>query len=316
MRSFTRTRPLMLLLSCAVFIPNIAWSEEVDKTPINYRNFSGWSTSVQASNQHQFDADLDNGGRYSNNQYNIQVSQSYLWDRQTSASIALNYGYHDYHFSGGDGGSLAALSPWNKVHSLSISTPLRKPINENWSGFILPYVSFSGESNAEFNKAMTAGVFTAATYRFSKNLMVGSGLAVTLPLEDSLSVFPILMVSWNITDQLKFNLGGGSDATQGPGLTLRYKANRKWQYALGGYYQKLRFRLDKNSEVAGGIGEDQSIPLITSATYNLNPGTKLILMAGIELDSELTVEDSDGDKVIDDSSSSGLIAGITFNMRL
>ena len=314
MRTFTRT--LMLSFSSVLFISHVACSKEENKTPSNFRGISGWSTAIQGSSVNQFATDLDNGGRYSNAKYNIQASRSYLWDAQSSASLALSYSYADYQFTGNDAQSLAGYSPWNKVHSVSLSTPLRKGMNEQWSGFLLPYVRFTGESGAQFNESLTAGLFAAATYRFSKNLSIGPGLAVTSQLQDSPSIFPLLLIKWNISDKLTFNVGNGKIANQGPGLTLSYQADRKWQYSLGGYYQKLRFRLDENGSTSGGIGEDSGFPLLASATYNINPVSKVTFLVGGNLSSELTVENSDGDEVISDSSDSGVTAGIAFSMRL
>ena len=314
MRYFTTI--LMLFFSTILFIPNMLWSQETNNTQNKYRIQSGWSTSIRGGTLYQFDTELDNGGRYSHARYNIQGSRSYSWDSRNSASIALSYSYDDYNFSGGNSGSLAGSSPWNNIHSFSLSTPLRKGINDSWSAFLIPYLRFTGETGAEFDETITSGIFAAAAYRFSEKLTIGPGIGVASQLEESASIFPVLIIKWNITDKLSFDTGRALAATQGPGLTLSYKPNQKWKYAVGGRYEKLRFRLDKSGYVSGGIGEDSSFPLFGSCTYNVNSKTKVSMVAGLELGGGLKVENSKGDKIFDDSSEPGILAGLTFNIRL
>lgn len=310
------TTILILLFSSVLFIPNMLWSKEGNNTPNKYRIQSGWSTSVRGGNLYQFATELDNGRSYSSARYNLQGSRNYSWDSRTSASIAVSYSYDDYNFSAGNSDSLAGSSPWNNIHSFSLSTPLRKGINDRWSAFIIPSLRFTGETGAEFDKTITSGLFAAAAYRFSENLTIGPGLGVVSQLQESVSIFPVLIIKWNITDKLSFATGSGLAATQGPGLTLRYKADQKSQYAVGGYYEKLRFRLDKSGDVADGIGEDSSFPLFASYTYNLNPKIKVDVVAGMELGGQLKVENSKGEGIFEESSAPGFLGGLNFNMRL
>lgn len=307
------TRLLIYLLSFSALFSGALFGKEINRSETHSRNITGWSSGIQVGSQFQFDTDLDHGGSYRHQQFNVQASRTFLWDLQTSASLALSYGNTSYHFSGGDVGTDA--TPWGDVHSLSLSTPLRKGVNDQWSVLIVPIVNFAGESNANFNDALTGGIFAAANYRFNKNLTIGPGFAAMSQLQDSVSFFPLLLIKWNISDKLKFNVGRDMNANQGAGVTLSYKANQNWMYSIGGYYQQLRFRLNKNGDVASGVGEESGFPVVASVNYSLNPAIKMTLIAGVELDGELIVEDNDGDEVYNDSSSSGLIGGALFSMR-
>ncbi len=73
------------------------------------------------------------------------------------------------------------------------------------------------------------------------------------------SVFPILIIKWNITDTLKFETGRGFGASQGPGLNLVWQATDKCKLTLGGRYERQRFRLNDD-----GIAPDVILPKFNS----------------------------------------------------
>jgi len=309
-------RSLVLFLPSVLLFPNTLLGEEVGKKENAYHPFPGWFTSLKVGAESQLDADINDGGEYKHNKIMVQVSESYFWDKNTSASLSLSYEQSDYGFSGGNNGSLAQLNPWNKVNTLTLSTPIRASLNTEWSAFVLPYIRFSGESNAQFEDSTTTGIIAAANYHFSDNLSIGTGLAISSQIEESASLFPLLLVNWDINDQLTLNLGSNRGAIQSPGLTVSYKANKKWLYTLGSYYEKSRFRLNKNGDIASGVGEYRAFPLLASATYQLNPGMKFMFVTGVKLGNELTLEDSDGDTLYSESVDPSLTAGISFALRL
>lgn len=276
---------------------------------------TGWSTSTRGGIVYQFDSDFDEGGSYDAVRFNIQAGQSYTWDPRTSASLALSYSYDGYSFSGGNGAGIANLAPWEDIHSLSISAPMRIGLYDNWSAFLVPSLRSSGESGADFEETITGGTFAGIAYRFGERLTIGPGIGVVSQLEDSATVFPILIVNWKITDRLSLETGRGLAATLGPGLTLNYRADKMWNFTIGGRYEKLRFRLDEDGKIPNGIGEDRSFPLFASSTYSVNPKTKFSLVGGVELDGKLEVNDEDGDTIIKESYDPGLFLGLTFNKR-
>ena len=276
---------------------------------------TGWSTSTRGGVVYQFDTDLDEGGSYDATRFNIQAGQSYAWDRRTIVSLTLGYSYDGYSFSAGNGTGIAGLNPWDDIHSLSLSAPMRIGFNDNWSAYFIPSLRSSGESGADFDETVTGGAFAGFAYRFGERLTIGPGLGVVSQLEESATVFPILIINWKITDRLSLETGRGLAATLGPGLTLNYRASQVWNFAIGGRYEKLRFRLDEDGKVPNGLGEDRSFPLFASSTYSVNPQTKFSLVGGVELDGKLEIDDEDGDTITKESYDPGLFLGLTFNKR-
>jgi hypothetical protein len=274
----------------------------------------GWSSFVRGGSVYQFDADLDEGGSYDVARFSIQAGHGYAWDPRTTVSLALGYNYDGYSFSRGSG--IAATAPWENVHSFSLGVPVRKGINDDWSAFFIPSIRSTGESGSSFEDTITGGVLAGVAYRFGERLTIGPGIGVFSQLEDSATIIPILIIDWKITDKLSLETGRGLGATLGPGLTLNYQADRQWSFAIGGRYEKLRFRLDDNGAVAGGIGEDRSFPLFVSSTYSYSPKIQISLVGGFEFGTELAVEDSDGRRITKESADPGGFLGFTFNMRL
>ena len=90
---------------------------------------AGWSSYIRGGALHQFDADMDDGSRFSVNRYFIQGGLTYALDMRRSISVALGYGLDSYDFSG-DGG-FAAINPWENVHTMRLSMPVRWRIDSN-----------------------------------------------------------------------------------------------------------------------------------------------------------------------------------------
>ena len=289
--------------------------------PENQNRFgppAGWTSFVRGGGVYQFDTDLDEGGSYNATRLTIQAGHGYAWDRRTSVSLALGYSYDGYSFSkgGGIGGGIASFDPWEDIHSLSLGLPMRKGIGEAWSAFLIPSLRSTGESGSSFDDTITGGVLTGFAYRFSDRLTIGPGIGVVSQLEDSATVFPVIIIDWKITDRLSLGTGRGLGATLGPGLTLNYQANQLWNFAIGGRYEEFRFRLDNDGAVKDGIGEDKSFPVFASCTYSFNPKTQVSLVGGIEFGGELVLEDEKGHRITKESYDPGGFLGVTFNVRI
>jgi hypothetical protein len=304
-----------LFLSSCLLLPTISMgNDNIQRSQGGAQ--SPWSTVVRGGAVYQFDTDLDEGGRYTSGRYNVEIGQSYGWSRRDTATLSIHYTLDSYDFSGDNAGGITFNFPWEKIHTFSISTPLRKGIGDNWTAFLIPSIRSTGESGAEFSETITGGGFTGVSYKFSDNLTIGPGLGVFSQLEESATIFPVLIIKWNITEKLSLETGRGLAATLGPGLTLSYNATPKLRLGVGGRYEKLRFRLDKNGDVESGVGEDSSFPVFITCSYSVNRKSSISFVAGLETGGELKVEDSKGNTINEEDSDSGVFTGLTFNMRL
>ena len=135
---------------------------------------------------------------------------------------------------------------------------------------MVPSFRVTKESGADTGDATTGGGFAGFSYRFSDRLTIGPGIGVISQIEDSASVFPVLIIDWKISDSLSFSTGRGLGATLGPGLILNWEPYSKWTFSLGGRYERLRFRLDNDRIAPKGIGDDRAFPVFGGITYSFN----------------------------------------------
>ena len=189
------------------------------------------------------------------------------------------------------------------------------PFDEQWTLFAIPTLRFYGESGADSGDSATGGALAGVSYRVNDRLTIGPGLGVLSQIEDSVSIFPILIVDWKITDRISLETGRGLGATQGPGLNLNYRLSDTWSFGLGGRYESLRFRLDDRGSAPDGVGEDRSVPVYLSATYSRGRDLQISAIGGVELNGELRLEDSQGRRLARDNYESAPFLGATFNVR-
>ena len=299
---------LFLFLLMNICFAPLAGASEQSRTG-NTSNGSPWSFSLRGGYAYQFDADLDRGDSFSTSSLFIQGGPVYSPDHRRSVSLSFGYGYDGYDFSG------TRQAPWQDVHSLRLSAPVRWGFGREWTFIGVPTLRFTAENSSDWGDGVTGGGFAGVSYRVSDRLTIGPGIGILSQLEDDVSIFPILIIDWKITDRLSLGTGRGLAATQGPGLTMNLDLDDRWDLFAGGRYEKQRFRLADDSPVAGGIGEESSIPLFAGANYSFSKKIKASLVGGMKIGGELRQEDSNGSLVAEDDYDPALFFAVTFSGR-
>jgi len=311
--NFNPTCGMIISLFLLIAVPTIAEAGKISERNASPASKIGWSVFTRGGYVHQMDTDIDNGGSFSVNRFFVQGGPSYVSDKGTSISLAVGYGFDGYNFSGNTG--FGSRNPWEDIHSLRFSIPLRWKINEQWTGFVSPTIRFTGEKEADFDNALTGAGFAGFSYRYSDSLTIGPGIGVLTQLEDSTRVIPILIINWKITDTLSLNTGRGIGATLGPGLTFDWRPSRVWSFSIGGRYERLRFRLDEEGTVPNGIGDDLSLPIFGGIAYSFTPMIRIGVLGGVEVGGELRLEDENGNTIIKENHDPAGFLGITFSAR-
>ena len=311
--NFNPTCGMIIILFLLIAVPTIAKAGKISERNPGLASKIGWSAFTRGGYVHQMDTDIDNGGSFSVNRFFIQGGPTYVSDKGTSISLAVGYGFDGYNFSGNTG--FGGQKPWEDIHSLRFSIPLRWKINEQWTGFVSPTIRFTGEKEADFDGALTGGGFAGFSYRHGDRLSIGPGVGVLTQLEDSTRVIPILIINWKITDTLSLNTGRGIGATLGPGLTFDWRPSRAWSFSIGGRYERLRFRLDEKGTVPNGIGDDRAFPIFGGIAYSFTPMVRIGVLGGVEVGGELRLEDENGHTIIEENHDPAGFLGITFSAR-
>ncbi len=270
----------------------------------------GWVSQIDGLAAYQGSADLDQGGDFSATRSFLRATGLYYFDSATSLGVSVSYGQLDYDFSAADN------QPWNDIHDIRVSTPLRFQAGQRASVFVSPQIRWDYQRGAASSDGRTYGVFAGVAWQMSESLTIGPAFGAFSQLEDSgVDVFPALLVDWDINDRWNLNTGSGIGATRGPGLTLSYAVNEDFSLSLSARSEKIRFRLDDNGLAPSGIGEDQSIPVVASLSYDPNPGVSVTVFAGAEFDGRLTLEDENGNEISRQNYDTAPLVGLAFRLR-
>ena len=152
-------------------------------------------------------------------------------------------------------------------------------------------------------------------WRINADLTIGPGIGVFDRIEDSTRVFPILLIDWNFGERWNLSTGRGLAASQGPGLTLSYKLSPAWSFGLSGRYEEVQFRLDDEGPAPGGVGTDQSLPLVLSAAWEPSSAVSLSIFAGMEFAGELEWKNANGEVLSQQDYDAAPIIGATFKFE-
>ncbi len=271
---------------------------------------TGWGTQVEGLAVFQGEADLDDGGDFTANRAFLRGSASYAMPNGGSAGVSLSYGTLDYDFS------LGVNDPWQNIRDVRISAPVQIPVGSRARALIVPQLRWDYESDADASDGYTYGVFAGISWQINDRLRIGPAFGAFSQLDDDgTEVFPALLVDWEFADRWQLSTGGGLGATQGPGLTLSYAATDALSLSLSARSESIQFRLDDDGLAPGGVGSDESLPVVFSVGYEPNPGVSMSAFVGAEFGGELTLDDANGNEVSSQSYDTAPIAGVAVRLR-
>lgn len=290
--------------ACLLVTP-AAFAQAPQSDPVSF-NFDG-GLAFQSS------TDLDDSaGSFSVNRWFASMGVNYAWDFRNSIGLSVGGGSAKYDFD--DLTAIGEGDPWETIEDTRISIIGRFGFGEKGSIIIIPSARYNGEDDSKTSDGRTWGLFAAAAWRINEDLTVGPGIGVFSKLESGTRVFPILVIDWNISERWNLSTGRGLASSQGPGLKLGYTLNDHWSFGLAGRYENLEFRLDETGTTPGGVGRDQSIPMVLSATWEPNDVFNMSLFAGAEFAGKLKLKDSFGETVEESDYGTAPIYGATFTL--
>lgn len=263
---------------------------------------------------HQTETDLtDESGGFAVDRWFVSAGVDYVWDERRSLGFSIGGGQSSYDFV--DLLTVDGTEPWGTIKDSRASVTGTFAVGTRAVAYISPTVRFNGENGAGSSDSATYGVFAAMAWQVNSDLSIGPGVGIFTRLEDSVRFFPVLAIDWNISDHWNLSTGRGLASSQGPGLTLSYELNDDWSFGLAGRYEDIEFRLDDEGPAAGGVGRDQSFPLVLIATLKPNQKLTLSVFAGIELNGTLKLKSAEGMTIEESDYDPAPMFGATFNFR-
>lgn len=238
--------------------------------------------------------DVDGGGELEVSRIPFRLETENDLTDDLTLKLILGYELNLYDFSGASG---LGVDPWDDVHVLDLAGQLQWAVRDDWFIFGGPIVRFARETDASWDDAVMGGAVFGATHVFSKTLVLGAGVGVISQLEDNALVFPVLVIDWQINDNLRLVSQGRVGSLGALGLELVYDLGSGWEVAGGFQYEQRRFRLDSSrADAPKGIGEETTLPLWARLSYEINENIGLDLYVGVA-SGELELQDSGGNGV-------------------
>ena len=184
--------------------------------------------------------------------------------------------------------------PWSGVNVLDVTLTFSNQINEHWSYVAGTFGRASFADGAELTDSLGGGLILGATRKLSDTLSIGGGLSVRSQLEDEWSVLPLITLDWKISETFRLK----TTPSVGRRLfALTYTPIEALELSLGTGIESIDFRLDDESPAPKGVGRFRRIPVGVDITYNFSRQVSASLYGGMLFAQELTLDDSDGERI-------------------
>jgi len=262
---------------------------------------------------HTFSSDLsDADGNFAVSRVGIGLQMLFPVFESAQIGLGINAKRWEYDFEDAAIFDSVDGDPWQGVNDFDLTLSFSNKINEKWSYFFGGSIQSSAADGADFSDSISAAGFFGGTYSFSDTFSLGGGIIVRQPLEDDLEVVPVITMDWKIDEQWRFSIA----PNVGRRLAgLIYTPCESWEFALGGGIEFNSFRLDDEAPAPEGVGRYRRAPLGLDVTWNISKQVSLSGYGGVMLFQELTLDDSDGERIEREESDMAPFAGIGLQFR-
>lgn len=214
--------------------------------------------------------------------------------RDWRLELNLRFQLSEYGFTGATTLDPLNGDPWDDIQTIQADARLEWWMINDVAMFFGPFVMASRESSADWDDAATAGGFVGFMFISSENLVWGGGLGVSTQIKDDLLIYPILVLDWQINDQLKLSSVAGPVGLTYTGLELIYDFGHGLELGLGFRYEFRRFRLGSTGFGPNGVGEDTSLPVWVRLSYEIDDNFQLDVYGGFVSGGSFKVDDFNG----------------------
>lgn len=289
MRRFTLLTALMMIGFTMLLLIEPVWGQNQGEG----RN-AGFNFSFSYTPIYQFETDLDKGGSFdvSRQYFNFEIMRPV--GQKLRMGLGLSYEFEKWNFN--DLSNVVGATPWRSIHRPGISLPIFYTFSDNWNFGFTPAIEFSGESGAEFGESLNYGGVLSLAHPFSRNLYLGLGFGLFNRLEKT-TIFPFIVIDWKINEQFRITNPFRAGPAGPAGLELVCSPSENWELGVGGSYRFYRFRLDDQSAVPNGIGDNKFLVAFLRVQRKLGTRFSVDLAGGALFAGKLSIENTNGDKL-------------------
>lgn len=240
---------------------------------------------------YQDSADLDAGGDVSIHRLGFKFGAIRGLEGGSSIGGGLSYTMFGYSFEGVP--AVGGFSPWEDIDQMQVSLQYRYAIDRESSLFLMPSLTSTGESGADFSDTIEFGAIFGYTKTFSRELTLGIGGGAFYGLEDT-SGFPVIFVYWQMSENWRLSNPFRPGPSGPAGLEFVYTGLTGWEIGFGGGYRVNRFALNGVGPALDGFGQNEGAAAFVRASREFETGGSLDLYVGTVVGGELELEDSSG----------------------
>ena len=260
----------------------------------------------------QFNTNVVDGGSFNWQDASANVNVTRQFTSDWAAGVSARYGYQNWSWSNLQ--TLGGQAPWTAINTPALGMNFAYSPSPEWRFGFAPTIEWSGETGTGTGGTATYGAVVSGSRTFSKNLTLGLGAGVFRQI-DQTKVFPFLVVNWNITDRLKLSNPLPAGPAGGAGLELSYALDESWTLGGGGAYRSYKFRLNENSPVANGVGQNSFVPIFARLSYRIDKTASLDLYAAATTAGRLSATDSEGTRQLSTNYQTGFAMALTLSKR-
>jgi hypothetical protein len=268
------------------------------------------ATSIEALYVFHTDADLDTDGDFGLQTYGVAANYKRGLTDGHMIGFGAAAGIDNYSFS--DATAFGVRDPWDDIRRFALNMQYNYQLDREQSLFVMPSIEYVGESGADLSDSLRYGGIAGYVKQFSRTLTLGIGGAFYAGMEDS-SGFPVILVNWQFADDWRVGNSFRPGPTTPAGLEIGYTGIDHWEFGFGAAYSSTRFALDDSGTAPEGYGDNESAVVYLRATYGVSAQSALDLFLGTTVGGELTIDDSDGDKIASEDYDPSLVLSIAYS---
>ncbi|WP_157669965.1 DUF6268 family outer membrane beta-barrel protein [Chitinibacter sp. GC72] len=239
--------------------------------------------------------DLDSGGQAKTRWLMGSVGIKTQLDRQNS--IGIDFSAARQHWDFENPRAWGGKTPWQTIEQASIGLSYTHATQDGWIYSFAPSVGLSGEKDAKRSDSYHYGASGFVAKSIAPDLLIGLGLGAYRTFDET-SVFPFVVVNWQITPTVRLSNPFSAGAVGPAGVELSWAATPQLELGTGTTIRSYSSRLAKNNKVAaGGVLEQTSMPLFVRAGYRFSPALRLDSYIGSAIGGEMRIRDEHGHEV-------------------
>ncbi len=172
------------------------------------------------------------------------------------------------------------VSPWSNINTTHIDAGLQWQVTRQWQVFGGGQARWAAEEGASLGDGFEGGGMIGAAYAFSRDFVLGGGVGVRSRIEDSLLIYPVIVLDWQISDRLKLSTNLTTGWANQSGAELVYSLDDQIDIGIAAVFDYQRFRLGDDAPTPGGVGTTEALPVTAFIDLDICPNGSLRAFAG------------------------------------